>query len=213
MLRSACGNRSKLSPLIIQVSPGISLFKLYFIKVNQPLYMQDDEQLMLLAKAGDLSAFNTLVRRHWRKAWRTAYYFLNGSADAEDVAQEAFVKIFAALPRYKSKAAFATYLYRVVSRLCFDRNKKKQPFYTDQLPDTYGNERNGFETIADNEDDMQIRRAIDSLPPDQRLAIILRYYEGLGYTGIADALGKTRKGAERLLARARNNLARMLYEE
>lgn len=172
--------------------------------------MQDDEQLMLLAKNGDLSAFDTLVRRHWRKAWRTAFYFLNASADAEDVAQEAFIKIFVALPKYKSKAAFSTYLYRVVSRLCFDRNKKKQPLYTDQLPDTYGNERNGFETIVDDEHNMQIRRAIESLPPDQRLAIILRYYEGLGYSGIADALGKTRKGAERVLARARNNLARLV---
>src|SRR5437868_4454946 len=94
-----------------------------------------DEQLMLAAGVGDLSAFEQLVRRYQKPAWNAAYRFLGDASEAEDVAQEAFARILAAAHRYQSSALFRTYLYRVVTRICLDHSAKKKPIYSGRLPD------------------------------------------------------------------------------
>src|SRR6516164_3585667 len=97
--------------------------------------MPTDEELMTAASAGDLRAFEQLVQRHQSSAWQAAYRFLGDATEAEDIAQEAFLKIFDAAPRYQPTAAFRTYLYRVVTRLCLDFAQKKRPLYTQFLPE------------------------------------------------------------------------------
>ena len=90
--------------------------------------IRTDEELMLAVRAGDLAAFEHLVVRHQSSAWNAAYRFLGDAAEAEDLAQEAFLKILDAAPRYQPTAKFRTYLYRVVTRLCLDRLQR----YRDQ---------------------------------------------------------------------------------
>ena len=94
-----------------------------------------DAQLMLRTSRGDLDAFAEIVRRHQETAWRTAYRFLGDTTEAEDITQEAFLKILAAAPRYRPTAAFSTYLYSVVSRLCIDFSRKKRPLTGHVMPD------------------------------------------------------------------------------
>jgi RNA polymerase sigma-70 factor, ECF subfamily len=165
-----------------------------------------DEELMLAVAGGDLSAFGQLVSRHQTLAWNAAYRFLGNATDAEDIAQEAFLRILDSADRYQPTATFRTYLYRIVTHLCFDLARRKRLRRHQQLPDV-STDRPSPEgaSILDERADA-VRKAIDSLPAAQKMAVVLRYYEDLGYREIAAVLGTTDKGVERLLARARATL-------
>jgi len=169
-----------------------------------------DEQLMLRVAEGDLDAFNEIVCRHQHTAWRTAYRFLGDAAEAEDIAQEAFLRILDASPRYKPSAAFSTYLYRVVTRLCIDNTRKKRPVFTDSLPEIADPSPEPATELIQQNRDALIRRALDALPSRQRMVVILKYYEGLSYGDIAQAMGTTIKAVEGLLGRVRKNLQKHL---
>jgi len=166
---------------------------------------------MLRVAEGDLDAFNEIVRRHQRTAWRIAYRFLGNSAEAEDVVQEAFLRILTAAPRYKPSATFTTYLYRVIARLCIDYARKKHPVFTNTLPETVVSSPDPSMALAQKDRDALVREALDALPPRQRMVIILKYYEGFGYGEIARAMSTTVKAVERLLGRARTALKSSLF--
>jgi len=167
------------------------------------VFMRSDEELMLATAQGDLAAFEQIVLRHQQTAWAVANRFLGDPSEAEDVAQDAFLKILAAAPRYRPSAAFRTFLIRVVSRLCMDRAHKMRPVYTDAPPERPDPESSALQTVIRTERDIAIRRALEALPPAQRMAVVLRYYEDLDYRTIAEAMDTTEKAVERLLARAR----------
>ena len=164
---------------------------------------------MLRAGRGDMAAFEELVARHQRAALGVAYRFLGDRHEAEDVAQEAFLRILDAAERYVPAAEFTTYLYTVVSRLCMDGARKRSPVYLDDPP-----EPSPAPAAADlaesRERDCEVRAALDRLPARQRMAVVLRHFEGLDYAGVARAMGVSAKAVERLLARAREALARTL---
>ncbi len=165
-----------------------------------------DEQLMLRVAEGDLEAFSEIVRRHQRTAWRIALRFLGDPAEAEDIAQEAFLRILAAAPRYKPSATFSTYLYRVIARLCIDHIRKKRPLFTNTLPEAVDSSPDPAAALVQKDRDALVRQALDVLPSRQRMVVILKYYEGLRYGEIARAMGTTIKAVERLLGRARKRL-------
>ena len=174
--------------------------------------MASDEQLMRAVADGDIDAFGEIVRRHQRSAWNAAWRLLGDAAEAEDAAQDAFLKILDAAPRYRPTASFRTYLYRVVTRLCLDRLQKKRPIYVDRLPPCASDDPSPPEVLARQEDERAIRRALDALPARQRAALILRHFEDLSYQEIADAMDTSVKAVERLLARARDALQPILKE-
>ena len=161
---------------------------------------------MLTVAAGDLGAFAEIVYRHQKMAWRVAYRFLGDAVEAEDVAQEAFLRVLKAAPRYRPTASFQTYLYQVVYRLCLDRARRRKP---EPLPDaapTSPSSPSPQAEMSKRERDEAVQRAISNLPPNQRLAVLLRYFEGLPTREIAAALKASEKAVERLLARARASL-------
>ena len=168
--------------------------------------MRVDEQLVLALGKGDLDALGELVLRHQRFVWGIAYRFLGDPVEAEDVAQEAFLKLLEAAPRYRPTANIRTYLYRIVSRLCIDYARKKRPILTDDLAQRADCSPSPAAALVVKEQDAEIRRAMDGLPPRQRMAVILKYFEGLSYADIAKAMGTTVKATERLLYRARKAL-------
>ena len=172
--------------------------------------MATDENLMLAAARGDTAAFEQLVLRHQSSAWNAAYRFLGDAAEAEDVAQQAFLNILEAAGRYEPSASFRTYLYRIVTRLCIDRSRKKQPAYTDDLPVRAAPASSPAEAVERRERDEAVRAAIATLPGRQRMAVVLRYYEGLSGAEIAAAMGTSAKAVERLLARGRTGLGQIL---
>ncbi len=161
-------------------------------------------------QAGDLSAFEEIVLRHQAAAWNTACRFLNDQAEAEDVAQDAFLRVLDAAPRYQPTAKFRTYLLSIVTRLCLDRLRKKRPIYTDNLPEPPAAEPSPAGQLLLLERNQQVREALEQLPSHQRLALILRYDEELSYEEIAAVMQTTPKAVERLLARGRTALASLL---
>ena len=165
-----------------------------------------DEDLMLAVGRGDLDAFEPIVLRHQAEAWRVAYRFVGDAAEAEDLAQEAFLRILDAAGRYKPTATFRTYLFRVLTHLCLDHVRKKRPIPIDPLPQTADGLASPPRQMDLQERDKLIHTALDALPADYRMAVVLRYFEGLSGTEMAVAMGRSEKAVERLLSRARSAL-------
>ena len=171
-----------------------------------------DEELMLAVGKGDLTAFEQIVLRHQKSAWGIAYRFIGNRATADDVAQEAFLRILDAAERYRPTARFRTYLYSVVTRLCFDHARKKRPASVDDLSAVSESCPSPPDAAVSRERDVAVREALDALRPNQRMATVLRYYEGLSGREIAAAMEVSPKAVERLLARARTVLAELLKD-
>lgn len=163
--------------------------------------------------AGDLTAFNEIVLRHQQTAWRLASRFLCDPADARDIAQEAFIRIFEAAPRYRPTASFTTYLHRIVLRLCMDAARKKRPVAREHIEDSPCPAPDAARGLEERRRDQAVRAAIRRLPRRQRSAIILKEYCNLSYAQIAEVLSTSTKSVERLLAWARNTLRRDLRHD
>jgi RNA polymerase sigma-70 factor (ECF subfamily) len=175
--------------------------------------MGSDEELMQAVQRGDLCSFEQIVLRHQQTAWRVACRFLGDPTEAEDVAQDAFLRILRAASSYRPTAKFQTFLFQVVSRLCLDRTRKKHPVYVEKLPEAVAEGASPGEVLERIEKDQWVRGALDRLPATQRLAVILRYYEELSYQEIAVAMRVSPKAVERLLARARATLSLLLASQ
>ena len=169
-----------------------------------------DELLVQATGRGDLEAFNQIVERHQTWAWKIAYRFFGNEADASDVVQEAFLRLLDVSGRYRAEAKFRTFFYQIISRLCLDRAKKKKPLFLEKIPEVLDPRPTATDAMIRQEAAHAIRSALDALPPKQRLAIVLRYYEELNYEEIASALATTTKAVERLLARGRKGLRAVL---
>jgi RNA polymerase sigma-70 factor, ECF subfamily len=168
--------------------------------------MPRDENLMQGVRDGDLNAFEQLVLRYQDEAWRVAYRFTGDAAEAEDLAQDAFLKILDAAPRYRPTATFRTYFYRVLTRRCIDHRRKKRPVLAAPLPNMPDTAPSPSEQANQAERDARIQAALNSLPADYRIAVVLRYFEGLSAAEMAEAMGRSVKAVERLLARAKSAL-------
>ena len=165
-----------------------------------------DDQLMQAVSHGDLDAFNKIVLRYQHHAWRTACRLLGDAMEAEDVAQETFLKILKAAPRYRPTASFRTYLYTIVYRLCLDTCKKSRPSLMDTIPDRPSASPSAVDNLVSKECGEEIRHALESLPLNQRTAIILKHDEGLSYAEIAQVMDTSLKSVEMFIRRARENL-------
>ncbi len=162
-----------------------------------------DPSLMDAVAHGDWAAFEQLVERHQATAWRTAWRLVSDRHAAEDMAQEAFLRIFEARDRYQPTAAFRTYLTRIVVRLCLDYLRKGRPTPASESIQPADPLASPASQAEEAERAAAVERAISELPPKQRAALVLRYHEGLSGQETAEAMETTVKAVERLLARAR----------
>lgn len=170
--------------------------------------MHSDHELMRMTGQGDVRAFEQLVLRYQDLVWRLVYRFTNNNADAEELAQESFLKIFRTAGKYKPSAKFSTFLYRVVVNTCLDHTRRKKinqdlDEYTDENPLP-------FEVVDNRERKDAVERSLRVLPERQKMAVVLYYFEEFSHREIADYLDTTPKGIERLLARARSTLEKRL---
>jgi RNA polymerase sigma-70 factor (ECF subfamily) len=170
-----------------------------------------DEELMASAAQGDTNAFEQIVLRYQDAVWRIAYRFTGNFADAQDITQIAFLKLFEAAPRYRPIALLKTYLFRIANSVCIDHSRKKRPASIDpaDVPDAAPS---AVDSMILRERDRAIRNSIDTLPLRQQSAIILRYEADLSVREIANTLNMTEKAVERLLARGRDTLSAILRE-
>jgi len=168
--------------------------------------MYSDIDLMVAISRGDMDQFSVLVTRHQQYVWKLAYRFIGDYHEAEDIACEAFLRILDAAPRYRPTGSFRAYLCLVTTRLCLDRTKKKRPLYFDQIPDSVDPNPFPDETYEQQQLATTLCLALNRLPPRQRMAVILCYYQELNHAQLAAVMNTTSKAVEHLLARAKQNL-------
>lgn len=180
-----------------------------WVSARSPEYDRD-AQLMLRVARGDTGAFEQLVLRHQDRAWSFAWRYLGDAAEAEDIVQEAFLRILKAAPRYKPTSKFSTYLFTVVARLCRDAISRKHPDYVATLPSVTDPTSNPEDLARERETAGLVFRALQTLPETQRLALVLRHYHDLSYEEIAQVLSTTSKAVDSLLQRARQSLRTLL---
>ena len=168
-----------------------------------------DDFLIAAAAGGDGRAWSALVDRYLRQITGHAWYMLGDPREAEDVAQEAFLRLFAKAPAWEPDGAqLKTWLYRVVVNLCIDRKRKVLPVPMAELPER----PDGGAEAQDRRIDIKrsVRAALDALPPRQRSALVLTYYEGFTNREAGKLLGVSAEAVESLLARGRRALKDVL---
>jgi len=180
------------------------------------------EDLMARIARGDDNAFEILVNRHQTSVLNLVYRFIGDSTQAKDLAQEVFLRVWQTAKSYEPKAKFTTWIYRVTANLCFNELKsarRKRLFsfhHSDEM-----NENTTKETFSDGspsaedlllekERSRQISDALQSLPDNQRMALVLKRYDDLSYQEIARVIGCSVSAVESLLVRAKRSLQEKL---
>jgi RNA polymerase sigma-70 factor (ECF subfamily) len=161
----------------------------------------DDAALIERCRAGDVAAFEPLVEKYRQRVWRLAYNTLRDREEAWDVAQEAFIRAYQALPSFRGQSAFYTWLYRIVMNVAADKARSRgaqgRAFGTERvpeedwervLPDQNPGDEAPDAAAARREQRAKIMRALDTLSEDHRKIIMLSDLEGLSYREIADTL-------------------------
>ena len=180
---------------------------------------EQDIDLMLRVKRDDMDAFQELVETHQAKVVGTIAKMLGNESEAEDIAQQVFIRIWKARARYKPTAKFTTWLFKITRNLVFNEVRRRKRHPAERLEREVGDHAPELEdhtTVAPDssllEAELQdaIQEAIDSLPATQRMAVILRRYDELSYEEIGEVLTLTVPAVKSVLFRARTELRKKL---
>lgn len=171
--------------------------------------------LMLRAKQGDESAFRELVERYQDDVIGLCYRYLGNQVDAEEAAQEVFIRLYRSRTSYAPNGKLSTYLYRITVNCCLNtiRNQKRRRWLSfDMLREVHSpSDLNDPESVFEQKErETLIRRMIDSLPKNQKTALLLKRYQELSYEEIADVMGCSVSSVESRLHRARQTLRKKL---
>jgi RNA polymerase sigma-70 factor (ECF subfamily) len=177
-----------------------------------------DSDLITRAAAGDPAAFQALVERHRSMVYRVAYQFAGNHHDAEDIAQEVFIKVYRSLDKFRQDAQLSSWMYRIVMNACIDHRRRQSP--AGSAP--FGEEAehkllNTPEETPDPENrayagelGQVLESEINRLPHGQRLVFIMRHHQGLKLGEIAEALGLAEGTVKRQLHAAVHRLRQAL---
>jgi RNA polymerase sigma-70 factor (ECF subfamily) len=184
----------------------------------------DERVLVSEAQAGNRAAFEELVRRFDRDVLRLALNLMKRPEDARDVYQEAFLKVYRNLHRFRFECSFYTWLYRIVTNVCLDHLRRRQARPEDQAPEIHSNRmeegpRDFFDyqkehrptldperSLMGKEIQARITRAMERLSPRERVVFEMKHYQGLKLRAIGDALGTTEETVKNSLFRATRKL-------
>lgn len=178
--------------------------------------IDEDISLMLKFKDGDIGTFEEIVRRYKKPIINMIYKITGNKEDAEDLAQEVFIRVYNARETYKPKSKFSTWIFKITYNICIDHLRKfkkidekeikSSGFSIEQIPDSNlpDNEvyKNELKTI--------VRNAVDSLTPQQKTAVILSKFEDLSNEEIAKILGCSIQAVKSLIHRAKLELKEKL---
>ncbi|MGE5517211.1 MAG: RNA polymerase sigma factor [Bacteroidota bacterium] len=169
--------------------------------------VMDDEVLLLAIGRGDHRAFTALMERHGAFAMTLAMRMTGNAQDAEEVAQEAFLRVWSAAGRWSPGVArFTTWLYRVVVNLCLDRKRRAPMLAIDDVAEPADDRPSGLDACSSEQARGLVAEALESLPERQRAAVSLCYYGEVSCQEAADILEVSLSALESLLVRGRRGL-------
>jgi len=173
--------------------------------------VDEDKDLLDRLADNDEIAFRSLVERHIDRAYAIALRILGNAADAEDVVQDTMLKVWTHRGRWQhGRAKFSTWLYRVVSNRCIDLRRKPRTENVDAVPEVPDGQPDASSVIERNEVNNLLEVAMQRLPEQQRLAVILSYHESMSNGEIAEVMDTTVAAVESLLKRGRQQLRELL---
>jgi RNA polymerase sigma-70 factor (ECF subfamily) len=190
----------------------------------------DERSLVAEAQTGSRPAFEELVRRYDRGVLRLALNLMRRPEDARDVYQEAFLKVYRNLHRFRFESSFYTWLYRIVTNVCLDHLRRRQARPEDQAPESSAELREDgitdfFERqrehratldperqLMGKEIQRRLAAAMQRLSPRERVVFEMKHYQGLKLRAIGDALGTTEETVKNSLFRATRKLRSQLGE-
>jgi RNA polymerase sigma-70 factor (ECF subfamily) len=179
--------------------------------------LMPDSDLITRAAGGDATAFQALVERHRSMVYRVAFQFAGNHFDAEDIAQEVFIKVYRSLDKFRQDAQLTSWMYRIVMNACIDHRRRTlagaAPFgeEAEQKMMNTVEERPGPEERAYAGELGQVLEAeIARLPPGQRVVFVMRHHQGLKLGEIAEALGLAEGTVKRQLHAAVHRLRHAL---
>jgi len=187
---------------------------------------QLDAALVRSFQAGNKAAFDTLVLKHKDRIFNLCFRFLGDYQEANDSAQEVFVKAYRSLKAFRFESAFGTWLYRIAVNTCKNKVKSLDYRYAKKMvhldnpgaaqaahsPQIRDETPSPLAELERKERMELIQRAIESLPPEQKMVVILRDIQGLPYDDIADITGYGLGTVKSRLSRARLELRRKLMK-
>ncbi len=177
-----------------------------------PSAAEADGTLVRACQRGDREAFDHLVERYQRGIYRLCYRYVNDHDDANDLAQEAFLKAWRAIGRFRGESSFSTWLYRIAVNTCLNHRAARRP-PAQELPESLADPSRGAEARVLRDDEAaRVRAAVSRLPDRQRATLILKVYHELTHEEVARVLGSTVGTVKSNLFHALANLRRLLDE-
>jgi RNA polymerase sigma-70 factor (ECF subfamily) len=177
------------------------------------LLERTDRDIVEACRRGERDAFRELFERHKDRVYSIALRYSGDQAVAMDIAQDTFLKLFSGIQSFRGESSFDSWLYRLVVNSCLDQKRKTRRLapllgaLIDALP---APEPSADERVIRAEMGGQVRSVVAGLPPEQRIAIVLRYTQGLSYDEIAEATGCSAGTVASRLNRAHRTLERRL---
>ncbi len=181
---------------------------------GMPEFGEEDDALMRALASGDPAAGRTLVQNHLSHVLAVARRMLGDQAEAEDVAQDTFIRAWKAAERWEpGRAKVSTWLHRIAMNQCLDRLRKKKPEPLDPDFDAASDDPDPEVQLQQQQLAMRVDGAIQALPDRQRAAIVLSHYQGLSNPEAAEILDVSVEAVESLLSRGRRALKQSLRPE
>jgi len=189
--------------------------------------MEDRELVQRIIENNDHAAFSLLVDKYQKLVLNTCRGFVYSYADAEDLSQDVYVELFESLPNFRNESKLSTWIYRIAvnKSLNFIRKRKRESFFRGITSVLGAQEKEpwiqqeiaGISSEADHslknkELHLAIKRAINSLPKNQRIAFVLNKYQDLSYKEVAEVMDISLSSVESLIFRAKGNLQKLLSD-
>jgi RNA polymerase sigma-70 factor, ECF subfamily len=177
---------------------------------------ETDAELVQACLAGRRDAFDTLVERHQRHVYQLCYRFAGNHEDANDLAQDVFIRAYRGLKTFKGQASLGTWLYRIGVNVCLNKVSSKgrlealDPLIAVSDARTASLEESAADALLRGERATQVRAAIAKLPKKQRATLVLRVYHDLPHDQIAGILGSSVGAVKANFFHALNNLKKLL---
>ena len=176
---------------------------------SAPPPRDDAREDVLACQRGEREGFDRLVERYQREVYRLCYRYVNNHHDADDLAQDVFLKAYRAIGRFRGDSSFSTWLYRIAVNTCLNFRAARRE--AEELPEGLADGRPGAaDAIESSERSLRVREAVAALPEKQRATLILKVYHDLTHEQVAGILGSSVGTVKANLFHALANLKKRL---